>query len=106
MSDGDKGEGGGKSPAIKQLQKKSSINTTISHQKRGGKHNCLLVSRLRGVGPGKTRPRGCYNECTREGRETSIIDNDKGEADKTTTMCMVTIRRDDVAVASVRGTMV
>ncbi len=45
-------------------------------------------------------------EREREGGETSVIKNDKGEADKMMTMGVVAIRRDAVAVASTRGTAV
>jgi hypothetical protein len=46
------------------------------------------------------------NKHEREGGETSVINNDKGVADKTMMMGVVTIGRDAVEVASARGTTV
>jgi hypothetical protein len=52
------------------------------------------------------RLQGWSDERKREGGETSIINDDKGEADNTTTTVMVMIGREAVAVASARGTAV
>ncbi len=49
---------------------------------------------------------GWSDKRKREGGEMSVIDDDKGEVVKSTTTGMVAIRRDAVAVASVRGTKV
>ncbi len=49
------------------------------------------------------RLQGWSDECKREVGETSIINDDKEEADKMTTNGMVMIVRDAAAVGSARG---
>jgi hypothetical protein len=90
-------------PAMKQSEKNIK-NTTISRQNGGGGHVCLLVSRLAGVGLARNKAARVEQWAQERGRETSIIDDDEGEADKMATMGVVVIGRDTAAVASVRGT--
>ncbi len=52
------------------------------------------------------RPQDWSNKHARKGGETSVIEDDKREADKMTRKGVVEIGRDAVAVASGRGTMV
>ncbi len=54
----------------------------------------------------RMRPQGWSDEHKREGGETSIINDDEREADKTRTTGMVAFGGDAVAVASARGTAV
>ncbi len=51
----------------------------------------------------RTRLQGWSNMCKRKGGETSVIDDNNGESDRTTKMGMVATGKDAVVVVSVRG---
>ncbi len=91
--------------------KKALKNTTISYLNRGSGDNWLLengadVLRLTGMGLARDEGTRVEQQARKRGGVImSIITDVIGGVAKTAMMCIVAIRRDGIAVVSMRGTV-